>query len=152
MRPLERKLGRQLNPARPAAPQERVSYAHVASSSDGKMATTVPYGDGGAIQDASSWLRRGIRRAIANSTLCSIRDKRRQEGIREVRMIEDVEELGADLHVQPLGDRRVLVNREVPLLVRWPAQGIAAQVSEMPSARSAVGIGCSACKRAGNSE
>lgn len=142
--PLERELGRQLNPTRPAAPQERVAYAHVAGSCETKMAATAPYGDRRTARNA--WT------AIANSTLCSIRDKRRQEGIREVRMIEDVEELGANLHAEPLGNRRVLVNREVPLLVLWPTQCVAAQASEMPSARSAVCIGCSTCERAGNRE
>ena len=107
---LERKLGGQLNPARPTAAQERVAYAHVACSRDGKMAATVPYGDRRSARNA--WA------AIAYSTLCSIRDKRGKEGIREVRMIEDVEEFGAKLQINTLGDGCGLVYREVPLFER----------------------------------
>ena len=49
----------------------------------------------------------------------------RQEGIGEIRVIDHVEEVGAELHLQPLVNRRVLIERNVPLLEGGPQECIA---------------------------
>ena len=49
----------------------------------------------------------------------------RQEGIGKIRMIDDVEEIGTELHLQPFVYRRVLIECKVPLLERGAPEGIA---------------------------
>ena len=46
-----------------------------------------------------------------------IGNERGQERIGEVRMIEQVEEFRPQLHIQSLGDRSGLIDRQVPLFV-----------------------------------
>ena len=74
---------------------------------------------------------------------CQVRsrvgDERWQQRAGEVGMVQKVEEFGAQLHLHALADRGVLVEREVPLLVRGSHQRIASQVSIVPRARYAVG-------------
>ena len=59
--------------------------------------------------------------------------------IGKVRMVENVNEIGAQLHAQTLGDRRSLVDRQVPLFVGWTVQGIAPLVAKwrVPGTQSA---------------
>src|SRR6267378_2189948 len=121
-RPLERELSRQLNPPRPAAAQERVSYAHVASCCNGIASLahfTVPAG------------LKPVKSRIGNEC--------RQEGIRKVRVIQHIEEFGAELHLQPLSDRCVFINREVPLLEGWSVEGVTAEVPKMARVDCAIG-------------
>ena len=56
----------------------------------------------------------------------------------EVRVIEDVEELGAKLQVEALGESGVLVDREVPLFVVRSDQRSAAHVAEVAGADDAI--------------
>src|SRR5882672_5119004 len=138
---LEGELGRQLNPARAAAAQERVSYAHVASSRDGRTTQahfTVPTD------------RKAVDPRIGN--------ERGQERIRKVRVIQHIEEFGAKLHLQPLGDRCVLIDREVPLFEGRSVKSIAAKVAIMPRVECAIGSKArrrrlrGRCDRAGDRE
>src|ERR1700730_10391523 len=55
-------------------------------------------------------------------------------------MVQDIEELSAELQGHPLTDRRVLVKRHVPLFVGWTLETITSQGSEM--ARSGDAIQC----------
>src|SRR4029077_19686782 len=47
----------------------------------------------------------------------------------ERRMVEDIEELGAEINRGPLRDLRSLDDRHVPVLLEWAAEGIAADVA-----------------------
>src|SRR5882762_2354621 len=126
---LERELGRQLNPARPTASQERVSYTHVASGHDGiaRLAHfTVPAG----------------LKAVESG----IGKKGWQKRIRKVRMIQHIKEFGADLHLHPLRDRRVLIDRQVPLFESRSMQSVAAEIAKMPRARYAIGSKARRCR------
>src|SRR5882762_2378473 len=119
---LERELGRQLNPARPTASQERVSYTHVASGHDGiaRLAHfTVPAG----LKSVESW--------IGNEGW--------QKRIGKVRMIQHIEKFGADLHLHSFRDRCVLIDRQVPLFECRSAEGVTAQIPEVPRAQCAIG-------------
>src|SRR4029077_13587131 len=51
--------------------------------------------------------------------------------IGEVRVIQDVEEIGPKLHRETLRNRRSLVQREVPLLEGWAMQRVAAFIAEV---------------------
>src|SRR5579859_1292925 len=120
---LELKHGRQLNAARATAADERVADAHVARGSDGQTAAanfTIP----GAVERKASRGRIG--------------DKRRQQRIREVRVIEQVEEVDSELHADALGNRRLLVDGEVPLFERRSSQRVAAHVAEVPRSDYAI--------------
>ena len=54
-------------------------------------------------------------------------------------MVQNVEEFGAKLHLHPLGNRGVLVESEVPLLVGGTNQRVAPEVAVMPRAGHAIG-------------
>src|SRR5208283_4814921 len=53
-------------------------------------------------------------------------------------MVQDVEELGAELHTDPLRDCRSLINREIPLLILWSAQRVPSQRPVVPGSRHTV--------------
>src|SRR5262249_47758812 len=46
----------------------------------------------------------------------------RQERIGEIRMVKNVEKIHTKLHVEALSECSVLVDRKIPLFVRWPAK------------------------------
>ena len=54
----------------------------------------------------------------------------RHRGIREVRVIPDVEEVRREPHVLALADLEVLQERNVPVLLEWPVVNVSSQVSE----------------------
>src|ERR1043165_3560610 len=69
-------------------------------------------------------------------------------------MVEDVEDLRAQLHAQVLSELRVFEDREVDVLITRPTQRVAAKRTEVPSSRNA---GCGAAiaariERTGNFE
>src|SRR5579864_5473183 len=103
----ERELDRQLNPPRSAAAQERIAYADVAGGGDLVCA------------DAHFPVTVRLKTAAAGRTEIRgrISDKCRKQRTGKVRMVQDIEEFRAELQVQPLGNRRVLVDCQVPLLV-----------------------------------
>src|SRR6267378_643400 len=128
-RPLERELSRQLNPPRPAAAQERVSYAHVASCCNGIASLahfTVPAG------------LKPVKSRIGNEC--------RQEGIRKVRVIQHIEEFGAELHIQPLSDRCGFIDRQVPLFECRSVESVTAEIAEMSRTRNAIGGKARRCR------
>ena len=87
---LESELGRELNAARPAASEERIADAHVAGRGDRIVARpSLAVASGSALQ-----LHAGLE------VRCRVRNERGQERIGEVRVIEEVEEIGAKLQCQ----------------------------------------------------
>src|SRR5208337_1339155 len=61
-----------------------------------------------------------------------------QEGISKVRVIDDVEEISAELHFQPLPDWCVLVEGKIPLLERGAEKGIAVFSAVVKASRASV--------------
>src|ERR1035438_3582304 len=55
-------------------------------------------------------------------------------------MVQYVEELGAELHLQSLSDPQVLIEGEIPLFVGRADQRVASQVSVVPRTGDAVGL------------
>src|SRR5262249_17380725 len=107
----------ELKAAGSAATEERVADSHVT----GRAQRVVPAVAAG----------RGIGRS-------DVGDEVRQERIREVRVVEQVEELSPELQVDLLGQSRIFEEREVELLEAGPSQRIASQVAEMASAGDAI--------------
>lgn len=97
---LERKLRRQLNSPRPAAPKERIANAHVACGHNLIR----------AISDLAIAINVESATATRSKVRCGIGDKGRQFRVGEVRMIEHVEEFGAQLHIHTFRDCRVFVD------------------------------------------
>ena len=89
---LESDLRRELHAARSAAAQKRVADSHIAGGGQG-IKTRLP--------PERAVCRKGIWRS-------GIRDEIRQNGIGEVRMVQEVEELGTQLQVHPFTDGGVL--------------------------------------------
>ncbi len=86
---LERNLGRKLDATRPAATEEWIADAHVASCSER--------------QETDAAARR------VQPIVCRVSNKVRQVRIGEVGMIEQVKEFSSDLQIYALCDRCVLV-------------------------------------------
>src|SRR5690348_17609026 len=107
--PLEREFRSELNAARSATAQERVADADVPCRRD-----WVPIHTNFAIPN-------GLKAVDSR-----IGDERGQEWIREVRVIQDIEEFRAQLHVKPFGNRGAFVNCQIPLLERRSVQSVAA--------------------------
>src|SRR5580692_6084982 len=125
----ERKLRRELNTAGRTATQEGVADAHVAGGrnliaavSDFAVVRSLHKPAGACLVNVGS----------------RVSDKRRQYRVGEVGMVQDVEEIGAQLHRHALGDGRVLVDSQVPLLVGRTDQRVPAQVSIMSRARNTI--------------
>ena len=110
---LERELGRELDAARAASAEERVADAHVARRNDmvGSVAYFATPASCYEATPAGSRMRWGRLTYVASR----VGNKRRQQRIGEVWMIEDVKEFRTELQTQLLADLRVLVNREIPL-------------------------------------
>lgn len=97
---LERELRGQLNAARSAATQEWIAYAHVAGGCN--------------LIGAVAHLAVAHRVEAIGPRVGNVRGEKR---VGEVGMVQDVEEFRTKLQAQPLGDARVLEERQVPLLV-----------------------------------
>ena len=117
---LERDLGRKLHPARAAAAEKRIADAHIARRRKRQETDAPP--------------------RCVQAVVCRIGNEIRQVRIGKVGMIQQVEELGPDLQIYPLGDRRVLEHRKVEFLEIGRAQRVASQISEVASARAAVAV------------
>jgi len=89
-------------PARAAASEERVADAHVSGGGDGIAA-------GASFEGVSA-----IQGKAVEARVC---DERGQERVREVGMVNDIEEVCAQLQVHAFSDGRVLVDRQIPLLI-----------------------------------
>src|SRR4029077_6337877 len=118
---LERELGCELDSARAASPQKWIADAHVAGGAE-RIETRTYF---------------TISRQLEAIETC-VRNERGQERISEIRMIENVEELGAKLQTHALGDGCGLVYGEVPLFECRSTQRVASEVSVMPCAWYAV--------------
>jgi hypothetical protein len=125
---LERKLRRDLNSARSAAAQKGIANTHVTGGRD--LVATVANLTVAVHVKAATTAQGDVR--------CGIGNEGRQNRVGEVRMVKNIEEICAQLHFHPLGDRGVLKKREVPLLVGWSYERIAAQAPEVPGARHAI--------------
>src|SRR5580704_6118155 len=68
-----------------------------------------------------------------------VRNEIRQDRVGEIRVIEDVEELRAELRLHSFVDGRVFVECEVPLLVSRSGQRVAPEIAVVAGARYAVG-------------
>jgi hypothetical protein len=49
--------------------------------------------------------------------------------IREVRMVPNIEEIGCETRIEPLGQSQVFREREIPVLLARPPESIAAEVA-----------------------
>ncbi len=101
---LEAKLGRELNAARCAASEERIADADVAGSGD-RIATGPGF--------------ERIRPVEGKAVDSRIRDECRQERVRKIGMVDDVEKVGANLQIQTLSKDRVFVHGKVAIAYRW---------------------------------
>src|SRR5882762_7068704 len=110
---LERNLSRELNSPRPAASQEWVANANVARGREGQ--------------------ERGARRKVSRETSTigvepigrGISDEIRKIRIGKIGVVEDVEEVNVKLEIQPFRQSRFLVDTEIELFERRPAQRVA---------------------------
>src|SRR5262249_47881408 len=92
---LEGELGGDLQRSRPAGTEEGIADAHVARG-----------------REAQSALRRAVG---VDSVWRGVGDERRQERACEVRVVQEVVGLKAQLELQTLGERGVLEKREIEL-------------------------------------
>ena len=137
MRKLESEFDRQLNTARASAPDVRIADADVAGGANvvGAAAHFPPT----AVHLKIAGSRpTAIVAGLARNCPSSICDIGRQEGIGEVGVIKDVEEIDAELHVDPFRNRRVLIHGEVPFLKGRTMQRVAAFVAVVAGAGDAV--------------
>src|SRR5579862_2877379 len=104
---LEREFRCELNTPRPTASEERIADANVAGGGDGITA-------GACLQRVRPVQGKSVRRWIG--------DKCRQEWIRKIRMVHDIEEISPQLQIKPLSKNRVLINGKVPLFVSRAVQ------------------------------
>src|SRR5439155_7465807 len=72
------------------------------------------------------------------ATLPGISQEQGQKWVSKVGMVENIEELRAQLELYPLADRRALIQREIPLLERWPMKRIAPQVAKVAGSGNAI--------------
>src|SRR5580704_13854583 len=129
---LKRKLGRKLDAPRAATAKKWVADADV---------TCGDY----VVEAVADFTSCPIRRESAGASGIDIAgrvgNKSRQNRVGEVRMVQDIEKVRAQLHAHALGDFRVFINRKIPLLEGRALEGIPSQVSVVPRSRNAVG-GC----------
>src|SRR5262249_33075486 len=118
---LEADLRRELQSARPSAAEKRIADSYITCSSE-RVRT-----------DATT--------CAVESVYHRIGDKVRQQRICEVRMVEQVEELRPQVQRYMLGYWRVLEDCCVELLEAGPAEGVASEIPEVPSAGHAICIG-----------
>jgi hypothetical protein len=114
---LERNLGRKLDAPRPASTEKRIADACI-SRGDDLVRTLLSPGE-------------VVRRAGVSDEVWHFR-------IRKVGMIEQIEELRAELQVHTLAQCGVLVDREIELLKARPFQRIAGQIAEVSGAGDAI--------------
>src|ERR1019366_5231970 len=125
---LEGELECQLNAARASSAQERVANTDVAGGGDLVPAIANFTRVGTSSKSASAGTE--VRGWIGNEC--------RQQRTGEVGMVQQIEELGAQLHPYSLTERRVLIKSKVPLLVSGAYQRIASQVPIVTRARHAI--------------
>src|SRR6266576_2968809 len=118
-RSLEANLCGELNAAWTAASQERVADAHIASCRDRESTGMLP---GGRVRGSD------------------VRDERRHGGVRQIRMIEHVEEVGANLQGCSFRESGVLEDAEVKFLETGTTQTVAAERAEMPRTGDAISL------------
>src|SRR5216683_786056 len=118
----------QLNAAGSTAADERVTDAHIAGRGDyARRARCVAYFPSVDVLEAVD---------------SRVRKEGRQERVGKVWVIDDVEEIGAQLHGHALSQVSSLVDCKVPLFERRAAQGVAPHVAEVPRASYAI-LSCS---------
>src|ERR1700722_15126133 len=125
---LENKLGAELDRARSSRPHGRIGSGHIRRRAA-----------------ASEGLHRRI--VQAESVLSAVR-------IGEVRMIEDVEELSAELEAIPFPKMKVLGEREIKVAETGVREHVPAHISELPERRrkhnrGALGVASKERKRLG---
>src|SRR2546428_907909 len=83
----------------------------------------------------------GLRRHAAEVRVGRIRETGAAAGdgaglcVAQIRMVREIEELRAELHVARAGEADVLEHRDVPLLLAWVVQQIAWGIAERPRLR-----------------
>src|SRR5580704_3652337 len=129
---LEAEFQCQFDSARTAAAKEGIADAYVTGSGDTVTAVThltEVVADCRGLESAATVAK--IRRRVRNEI--------RQDRVGEIRVIEDVEELRAELRLHSFVDGRVFVECEVPLLVSRSGQRVAPEIAVVAGARYAVG-------------
>ena len=122
---LESKLDGQLNAPRTATADERVADAHVARGGN----------NAGARSSGIAYFPPVHHLEAVDAWVC---EEGWQVRIGKVGVIEEIEEIDAELHVKALSDRCAFVDREIELFERRTAQGIPAHITEVTRARNAV--------------
>ncbi|MDQ1389956.1 MAG: hypothetical protein QOF56_3410, partial [Acidobacteriaceae bacterium] len=123
----------ELDPARSTSTDEWVTDAHIA-------------GRGDMVRSVANLAACAVRHKPASTAAvtnlaggtCRVREESGQKWIGEVRVIQNIEEVGTELHGHALRERRGLVEREIPLFKRRATQRVAAFVPEMTGAGHAV--------------
>ena len=125
---LEDKLGCQLDSARSAASQKRVADTYVP-------------GRGNVVPTVADFAPISVQLEAA-STVPEVRSGIRDEGWQKragkIGVVQQIEELSAQLQVHSLCNRGGLVDRQVPLLISWAHQSIAPEVPVVASTRNAI--------------
>jgi len=127
---LEGEFERQLNAARAAAAEERVTDTHVAGGADDAAPRS-----GGITHFALD--APNVRKVEAVDS--RVGDKGWQEWVGEVGVIWKVEEIGAELHFDPFRECGGLIDSEVQLFKGWTAQRVATLIAEVTRARNTIG-------------
>ena len=127
---LESELGSKLNSARTASTQKRIADAHVAGRGDlvGAIADFLG-GSFGRTEPATATSTVGV--SLSGETMLDAGSaiKAGSTGFREVRVIQNVEEVRPKLHGQSLGQGRVLVDGDIPLFEGGATESVAAQAA-----------------------
>src|ERR1700739_2514318 len=129
---LKQKLSGKLDASRSAAPKKRVADTYVTCGDD--VVEAVAY-------FTACPIRREPTSASRIDVAGRIGDESWQNGIREIRMVQDIEKVRAQLHAHALGDFRVFINGKIPLFEWRALQRVASQISVVSRPRHAVG-GC----------
>ena len=122
---LEAEDRRELHSSRSSSTQERIADTDIAGSSDRV----------GARADLP------IIAVGRKARLAGIGDESRKEGIREIRMIQDVEEFSTDLHIHAFAERCVFVDGKIPLLEGGPSKFVTPLIAEVTGSRDAILFG-----------
>src|SRR6185503_792342 len=111
---LENQLQCQLNVPWSATTHERIPDADVGCDGD--------------------WEKTGASTCYRIDRRSHVGGEARQQGIRKVWVVEDVEDLGSQLQPQLLRDVSVFEDRKVDVVITGTTQSVATQRSEMPCA------------------
>ena len=103
----------------------------------GAVTDLIGIGVGNGLTDAAKvWIGQAVRRRIACRRKYCCADS--TIGTGEVGMIQDVEDIRAELHLQSLGNRKILHPGKIPLEERRAAKGIASHITKIRSPASVV--------------